>query len=115
MREALFAVVASLALDARSAPVPGWCYTNSYTLSEASPGTAALPNRVYMTYGSGITRKIVKAVLTYTGSNITKRAMYYSEDNGNTYVPAGDPSGNYVQTLAYDGSSNLTSTTWGTP
>lgn len=45
--------------------------------------------------------------------NVTKAAYYYSSTSGSAYDNMADASGNYVQTLAYDASGNLTSTTWG--
>lgn len=92
---------------------PMWGYTNSVTRGEASPGTAALPARKYWWRGAGNAKKWVKAAITYTGSNPTKIALYFSEDNEATYVPMLDPDRNYVLTLSYDGSSNLTATSWG--
>jgi len=92
---------------------PMWSYTNSVTRAEASPGTAAQPARKYWKRGAGNATKWVKAVCTYTGLNMTKVALYFSEDNESTYVPMLDPDRNYVLTLAYDGANNLTSTSWG--
>lgn len=92
---------------------PMWSYTNSVTRGEASPGTAALPARKYWKRGTLNATKWAKAAITYTGNNPTKIALYFSEDNEATYVPMLDPDRNYVLTLTYDGSSNLTATSWG--
>jgi hypothetical protein len=92
---------------------PLWNYTNSVTRGEASPGSAAKPNRKYWWRGSGNSTKWVKVELTWTGDVMTKAALYYSEDNEGTYVPLLDPDRNYVLTVNYDGSNNLTSTSWG--
>ncbi len=93
----------------------GWSYTNSVTRGEGTPGTAALPLRQYWYYGTGNSRIWVKAVNTYTGTDKTKIALYYSDDNESTYVAMVDESEaqNYVLTLAYDGANNLEETTWG--
>jgi hypothetical protein len=93
---------------------PGWSYTNSVTRAESSPGTAALPARQYWTNGTGNQTKWVKAVLTWSASDLTKVALYYSDDNEATYVPLVDDGGlDHVITLTYDGSGNLTATSWG--
>lgn len=92
---------------------PMWSYTNSFTRSEASAGTAALPARKYWYRGTGNSTQWVKVELTYTGSLMTKAALYFSEDNEGTYVPMLDADRNYVLTVNYDGSNNLTSTSWG--
>ena len=92
---------------------PLWNYTNSVTRVEASPGTAAQPARKYWFRGTGNTTRWVKAEITYTGLDMTKVALYFSEDNEATYVPMLDPDRNYVLTLAYDASNNLESTSWG--
>jgi len=92
----------------------GWNYTNSVTRSEASPGTANLPARKYWYRGSGNTKQWIKAVCSYTGTNLTKIALYFSEDNEATYVPMvdGDADLNYVLTLTYSG-ADLASASWG--
>lgn len=94
--------------------VSGWNYTNSATLGEASPGTAAAPNRVYwITPGTVANATVrIKADVTYSGGAVTKMALYYSTDNGATYVPMYDELDYYVVTVAYSG-ANVTSTTWG--
>ena len=92
---------------------PGWSYTNSFTRGEASPGTAALPARKYFWNGTGNSKTWIKQVCTYSGSNLTKVAVYYSSNNESSYVPMLDEQNNYVLTLSYDGSSNLTATSWG--
>lgn len=92
----------------------GWNYTNSVTRGEAAPGTAAHPAVEYFTRGSGINTLWLKRVLTWTGNVITKVAYYYSSNNEANYVPMYDEDGiNYVLTLTYDGSFNLTETSWG--
>lgn len=108
LRRHLFSVTASAAAGV----VAGWEYTNSVTRGEGSPGSAAEPARKYW-HGVGTSStKWVKAVLTWSGGNMTKMALYFSEDNESTYVPMLDDSNNYVLTLSYSG-SNLTATTWG--
>jgi hypothetical protein len=93
--------------------VPGWAYTNSVTRGLGSPGTAAQPAKVFMTTGSGGTTQWVRGDLTYDGTTgaVTKIAFYYSSDNEGTYAQLGDGT-NYVCHLSYDGSGNLTSTSW---
>ncbi len=92
----------------------GWSFTQSVTRSEASPGTNALPARKYWYRGTGNTKQWVKAVCTYTGTDLTKAAMYYSDNNEATYVPmVADDGVSYVLTLTYDGSSNITAASWG--
>lgn len=88
---------------AQSLPVvPGWTYTNSYTLGEASPGlSAAAPNRRYYRRGSGNTTQWLKAVNTWSGAQLQEVAFYYSNDNQTTYVPLLDEDGNYVLKLSF--------------
>lgn len=93
---------------------PGWNYTNSATLAEASPGTASQPARMYWTRGSGITKEWIKAAMTYDASgNPTKIALYYSSDNQGSYVAMKAEDGGYVLTNVFDASNNLQSSTWG--
>jgi hypothetical protein len=108
IRYNLYAMVAQTALGVSL----GWNWTNSVTRSEASPGTTALPARKYWYRGSGNTKQWVKAVCSYTGTNLTKFALYYSDNNEYTYVPMLADDGTYVMTLTYSG-SDLTSATWG--
>ncbi len=110
IRYNLYAMVAQTALGVSL----GWSYTNSVTRGEASPGTAALPARKYWYHGSGNTMQWVKAVCTYTGTNLTKVALYFSDNNEATYVPMvdGDAGLNYVLTLTYSG-ADLTAASWG--
>ena len=104
----------AVAISAFSFMSPGWRYTNSVTLAEASPGTADSPARWYMVRGAGNTAQWIKMVMTYTSGSVTKVALYYSEDNQSTYANLTDENGiNYVLTLSYDGSGNLTQTSWG--
>lgn len=105
--------LAALAAAGASGIAPQWNYTNSVTRAEAAPGTAALPARKYWWRGTGNTKKWIKAACTYTGIDLTKVVMYYSEDNEATYVPMLDADRNYVLTLTYDGANNLTATSWG--
>lgn len=114
-REMLFAIAGSMEACLGSNPLslPGWSYTNSVTLGEASPGTASQPARIYSSYGSGGTKIIIKTVRTYNGSGrVTKRALYFSDNNGTNYVPLTDEDGNYVHNITYDGSNNVTQATW---
>lgn len=111
-RNNLFALAAWMI--STGAMAPGWTYTNSVTRGLGSPGTAAQPNIFFFTRGSGGTTQWVKAVITWDGTtgNVNKVALYYSSDNEATYANLVDGSGNYVQHLSYDGSGNLTSTSW---
>jgi hypothetical protein len=93
--------------------IPGWSYTNSVTLAEAAPGTAAQPAREYLKYGSTITTKIIQRANTYDAAgNVTKCVLTYSEDNGNSYVNLVDENDNFVINATYDASGNLTASSW---
>jgi hypothetical protein len=111
-RNDLFALAASMICS--GVLLPGWTYTNSVTRGLGSPGTAAQPNIIFFTKGSGGATQWVKAVLTWNGvtGNVDKVALYYSSDNEGTYALLADGAGNYVLHLSYDGSGNLTATTW---
>ena len=104
--------IAALHLTVAAGISPGWNYTNSVTRAEAAPGTADLPARKYWKRGTGNATKWVKAEITYSGSDMTRIAFYFSEDNEATYVPMLDSDRNYVLNLNYDSFSNLTSTSW---
>jgi hypothetical protein len=87
--------------------LPGFNYS-------VSGGTAAQPAELYYKRST----EWIKIVLTWGSSggsdgNVTKAAFYYSSNSGSAYDGMADASGNYVQTLAYDASGNLTTTTWG--
>lgn len=110
-RESLYAVVCGMM--AGLITIPGWNYTNSVTLGEAAPGTAAQPAREYFKYGSGISTKIIRRANTYDGAgNLTKCVLTYSEDNGYSYANLTDENGNFVLNSTYDGAGNLTAATW---
>ena len=83
--------------------VQGWNY--SYT------GTASEPTDVVWTFG---TEKIKQTHTWGTDGSLTKVAHYYSANTGTSYDNMADASGNFVCSFSYDGSGNLTSTTWGT-
>lgn len=89
----------------------GWGYSNSVTLGEAAPGTAAKPAREYFYYGSGITRTIIKRELTYTGAAVTKVHFTISEDNGQTWTDFTDEFGNHMMNITYTG-ADIASITW---
>lgn len=79
-----------------------------------SGGTSDQP--IYLLQKRG--PEIVRIDLTWgtTGGsegNVIRAAYYYSPDGGATWEPMIDINGNYVCTLAYDGSGNLSTTTWG--
>lgn len=113
IRTNLLAIVA--AMVASGVTAPGWNYTNSVTLGEGTPGTADKPLRIYYKFGTGGTTIWIKAVVTWNGTtgNPDKIAFYYSDDNAGTYANLVDTSGNYVLTISYDASNNVTATTWG--
>ena len=83
--------------------MPGWAY--SYT------GTASQPTTAVWSMG---TEKVQETYTWGTDGSLTKVAYRYSADTGTNYEPLVDPSGNFVCTFSYDGSGNLTSTSWGT-
>ena len=83
--------------------VQGWNY--SYT------GTASQPTDVIWTFG---TEKIKQTHTWGTDGSLTKVAHYYSSNTGTSYSAMADASGNFVHTFTYDGSGNLTASTWGT-
>jgi hypothetical protein len=91
---------------------PGWNYITSVGRGEASPGTDVKPARKYWTRPNGNTSQWVRAAITYTGELPTKYVFHYSADNEATYVPMEDVDGNYVLTLAYNGTI-IKQTTWG--
>lgn len=89
----------------------GWEYSNSFTLGEAAPGTAAKPAREYFYYGSGITRKVIKRSITYAGTAITKVHFEFSEDNGQTWADLTDEFGNHMMNITYSG-ADIATITW---
>lgn len=77
-------------------------------------GTASQPATLLFKRGV----EWIKVNLTWgtTGGedgNVTKAAYYYSSDSGSNYFGMADAAGYYVQTIAYDSSANVTTTTWG--
>ena len=115
--ESLFAVIAGRVATAafpsndHISVGHGWEYSNSFTLGEAAPGTAAKPAREYFYYGSGITRIIVKRELTYVGASVTKVHFTFSEDNGQTWADLTDEFGNHMMNITYNG-ADVASITW---
>ena len=84
----------------------GWAY--SVTTSTA---TAGVPTEVVFAKGS----ERLKETYSYgTSGLLSKRARYYSTNNGTNYDAIVDSSGNFVESFSYDGSNNLVSTSWGT-
>lgn len=84
--------------------VQGWNY--SYTGTDAGQ-----PATVVWTFG---TEKIQETYTWGTDASLTKVAYRYSSNTGTAYDPMADASGNFVHTFTYDGSGNLTASTWGT-
>lgn len=86
-------------------------------------GTASQPGTLWYKRSA----EVVKIVLTWGTSggedgNVTKAAFYYASNESHASFPAStngtyssmvDGSGNYVCTVAYDSSGNVTTTTWG--
>lgn len=68
----------------------------------ASGGTAAEP--ALLTYSKGTER--VKAALTWSGGKVTVAVYSYSSTSGSSYDTIG------TNTITYDGSDNVTATTW---
>lgn len=68
----------------------------------ASGGTAAEP--ALLTYSKGTER--IKAALTWASGNVTVAVYSYSANSGTLYETIG------TKTITYDGSSNVTATTW---
>ena len=69
----------------------------------ATGGTAAQP--ALLTYSSGTER--LKAALTWDGNGNVSVAVYsYSSDSGGSYSTI------KTKTITYDGSQNVTATTW---
>lgn len=94
--------------------VPGWNFTTSVARGEASPGTADKPARAYYNIQAGDTTVWVKCVLTWDGNdNVSKVALYWSDDNEKSYDTMRDEAGNFVITIAYDVDQNVVSATWG--
>lgn len=84
--------------------VQGWNY--SYTGTDAGqPATVVWANgteRVQETYTWG------------TDGSLSKVVYRYSANSGTAYDTMVDSNGYFALSFAYDGSGNLTSTTWGT-
>ena len=84
--------------------------TGTYNITHANVGsititgtnTAATPQS--MTYTKSTER--VRASLTWSSGNVTVASYYYSADSGATYDLIG------TNTITYDGSDNVTATTW---
>lgn len=72
-------------------------------------GTTQQPTQFL--YKSGTTW--IKVDLTWTSGQVTKVAYYISYNSGSTYTGITDASGNYVMTIAYDGSGFFNGSTWG--
>jgi hypothetical protein len=72
-------------------------------------GTTAQPTQFL--YKSGVTW--IKVDLTWTSGQVVKSAFYISYNSGAAYTPMTDASGNYVMTIAYDGSGFFNGSTWG--
>lgn len=73
-----------------------------------SGGTASEPAQQFYKRGT----EWIKVVLTWASGNVTKAAYYYSSNSGGAYDPMADASGSYVLNITYDGSLNVTSSTW---
>lgn len=65
-------------------------------------GTAAQPQ--YLTYKKGT--EWIRATLTWVSGNVTVGLYEYSSNSGTLYEAIG------TKTITYDGSSNVTATTW---
>lgn len=99
---------------AAGAILPGWNYTNSVTRAESSPGTAALPARMYASFATDTKTIWVRVAITWSaGGYPTKMTFSWSDDDEASYANLTDIFGNYVLTITYDGSSNVTAMTWG--
>lgn len=76
-----------------------------------SGGSADQPTDVLFTRGT----ERIKLTHTWgTNGTVSKVACYYSSNTGTSYDPMADAAGLFVISFTYDGSLNLTSTTWGT-
>ena len=88
-----------------------------------SGGTAEQPAKLYYKRGTESIRVDLTWGISGGGTgNVTKAAYYYASNETHASFPTStngtyegiiDGSGFYVQTLTYDASANLTSTTWG--
>jgi hypothetical protein len=79
-----------------------------------SGGTADKPDIVLFSRTESSITEIVKVVLTWNADpSVTKAAYYYSANGGSSYDNMADSLGNFVMTVSYDGSGNVTSTSWG--
>lgn len=68
----------------------------------AAGGTASEP--ATLTYSKGTER--VRATLTWASGNVTQAVYAYSANSGGLYDAIG------TKTITYDGSQNVTATTW---
>lgn len=67
-----------------------------------SGGTASEPG--FLIYTNGVEK--VRASLTWVGGNVTVAVYSYSANSGTSYDTIG------TKTITYDGSGNVTATTW---
>lgn len=68
-------------------------------------GSASYPQYRYQTHYS-VSAKKVRAEYTYSSNKITSVAYDYTEDNFTTTLRVG------TRTITYDGSNNVTATSW---
>ena len=71
----------------------------------AGTGTAAYPQYRYQTHYSTSAKKI-RAEYTYSSGKVTAIAYDYTEDSWTTTLRIG------TRTITYDGSNNVTATSW---
>ena len=89
--------------SAVASTMQGWNY--SYT------GTADQPTTVVWSNG---TERVQESYTWGTDGTVTKVAYRYSSNSGTAYDAMADASGYFVHTFTYDGSGNLTASSWGT-
>lgn len=89
--------------SAVASTMQGWNY--SYT------GTASQPTTVVWTNG---TEKVQETYTWGTDGSVTKITYRYSSNTGTSYDTMVDSNGYHTHTFTYDGSGNLTASTWGT-
>ena len=89
--------------SAVASTMQGWNY--SYT------GSASEPTTVVWSFG---TERVQETYTWGTDGSVSKVAYRYSSNSGTAYDPMADASGNFVHTFTYDGSGNLTASSWGT-